>query len=77
MNSPGTTPKFHPPAEAAALLGLSVRTLRRAVGAGELECVRYNSRVWRFRATDLAAWYEKRGGTLSTTRTTRTTPPDA
>jgi excisionase family DNA binding protein len=68
-------PKFHSPGEASDLLGISKRTLRRAVESGELPCVKYNDRVWRFSAVDLAAWYASRGGRLSTTRTSGTTPP--
>ena len=71
------TPRFHSPAEAAALLGISKKTLRRAVDAGELPCVKYNSRVWRFSAVDLAAWYALRGGRLSTSGTSGTSPQDA
>lgn len=68
-----TAPRFHSPKEAADLLGVSVRTLRRAVEADELAVVKYNSRVWRFSAVDLAAWYASRGGRLSTSRTRATT----
>jgi excisionase family DNA binding protein len=70
-------PIFHSPSEAAEMLGLSVRTLRRAVNAGELPAIRYNSRVWRFSAVDLAAWFAKRGGRLSTSGTTRTSLADS
>ena len=59
-------PKFYTPSEASDLLGISKRTLRRAVKAGELPCVQYNARVWRLSAVDLAAWYATKGGRLST-----------
>lgn len=66
-------PKFHPPKEAADLLGISVKTLYRAVADGELPAIKYNSRTWRFSAVDLAAWYATKGGRLSTTRANLTT----
>lgn len=70
-------PRFHSPAEAADLLGISVRTIRRAVLAGELPAVRYNRRVWRISAVDCAAWYAVKGGRLSTSGKTITTSPSA
>jgi excisionase family DNA binding protein len=69
--------KFHPPAEAAEILGVSVRTLRRAVAAGELPCVKYNARTWRFSAVDLAIWHISKGGRLSATGASVTSPPPA
>ena len=71
------TPQFHSPGEAAKLLGVSVRTLRRAVIAGDLACVRYNPRVWRLRADHLAAWYQSKGGELSASRSTRASLADS
>jgi excisionase family DNA binding protein len=67
-------PRFHSPQEAADILGISKRTLRRAVEAGELPCIKYNSRTWRFSAVDLALWHLSKGGKLSTSRTKGTTP---
>ena len=67
-------PRFHTPNEAADLLGISKRTLRRAVEAGELPCVKYNRRTWRFSAVDLGLWYASRDGRLSTTGTKATKP---
>jgi len=69
-----SAPKFHSPQEASEIFGISVRTLRRAVESGELSCVKYNSRVWRFSAVDLGAWYATKGGRLSTTHTTTRNP---
>jgi excisionase family DNA binding protein len=72
-----SAPRFHSPKEASDLLGISKRTLRRAVEMGELSCIKYNSRTWRFSAVDLAAWYASRGGRLATSKTTVATSPPA
>jgi excisionase family DNA binding protein len=66
---------YYKPKEASDFLGISVRTLRRAVIAGELPAIRYNSRTWRFSAVDLAAWYATKGGRLSTSGTSNTSSP--
>lgn len=62
--TPPREAKFYAPKQAANLLGISTRTLRRAVLASELPVVKYNRRTWRFSAIDLAAWYCTRGGRL-------------
>jgi len=43
------------PREAAALFGVSLRTIRRLVGAGELRCVRVG-RLVRFHPGDVSRW---------------------
>lgn len=43
--------------DAAAILGISAKTIRNAVHKGELPCVRYNRKTWRLSAVDVSAWY--------------------
>jgi len=75
-NQKMSAPKFHSPREVAALLGLSTKTVRRAIVSKELPCVIYNRRVWRISAIDAALWYASRGGRVSTKSTSGTTSPD-
>ena len=49
-------------AEAAALVGYSTRTLRRAIDAGELLAARQPSGSIRISRFELALWWKERGG---------------
>jgi excisionase family DNA binding protein len=54
MSADGGTPGLIPTREAAARLGVSVDTVRRAVADGRLPAVRLRERGWlRFRSADL------------------------
>ena len=48
--------------EAAELVGYSVRTLRRAIDAGELLAARQASGSIRISRVELAKWWKGRGG---------------
>ncbi|MES2920191.1 MAG: helix-turn-helix domain-containing protein [Verrucomicrobiota bacterium] len=65
MNSPAKT---NTPCEVAGKYGLSMKTIYRAVKAGELPCVRINARVFRITEVDAAAWWLLKG--MSTSGTT-------
>lgn len=44
------------PGEVAAMAGICTKTVRRAILAGELAALRYNSRTLRITRSDLEAW---------------------
>lgn len=56
-----------PARQAAQLLGCSRRTLTRAEIRGELTALRVSKRRIYFATADLAVWYAKKSGGLSTT----------
>lgn len=51
------TYKTHSPAETAEILGLSKKTIYRAIKIGELPVIRINARVIRISAIDSALWF--------------------
>ncbi|RYD17969.1 MAG: DNA-binding protein [Verrucomicrobiaceae bacterium] len=63
-----TTIQTRTPGEIALKYGLSLKTIYRAVQAGDLPCLRINRRVFRITDVDAALWYLAKG--MSTTSTT-------
>lgn len=57
--------RFYSPGEAAAVLGISTRTVLRAIASGRLRAIRVNSRVLRISAADLEAWCDEMYTTCS------------
>lgn len=53
------------PKQISETLGISKRTIRRAIAAGELRAVRYNARVIRVPRDEVVAWHRRK---LSATR---------
>jgi excisionase family DNA binding protein len=56
--------------EVATRVGVSVKTVRRAIACGHLRVMKFNGRVFRVEEQALREWLDAvRLGTLSTTRT--------
>jgi excisionase family DNA binding protein len=51
------TYKIHTVQEVADTLGLSKKTILRAIKSGELPCIKINPRVYRIHAVDASVWY--------------------
>ena len=46
--------------DAAALLGINIRTLRKWIARGMVPCIKYSNRVVKFRRDDLLRWQESK-----------------
>lgn len=57
--------KFYAPSEAAAVLGVSTKTILRAIASGQLRALRVNARVLRISTADLEEWCEQVSTTCS------------
>lgn len=53
-------PRDYTIGEASNLVGLSEKTLLRAIRSGELPCLKINARVYRLMPVDLSVWYLSR-----------------
>ena len=49
--------KIHTVQEVAQILGLSKKTILRAIKKNELPCIKINPRVYRIHAVDASVWY--------------------
>lgn len=52
--------KFYSSREVSENLGISKRTIRRAISGGELNPIRFNARVLRFAEKDVLQWVSAR-----------------
>jgi excisionase family DNA binding protein len=55
------------PKQVSDLLGLPKSTVLAAIERAELPAIRYNARVYRITAIDVAVWYASKGGRLKST----------